>query len=199
VRVNVGSSNVFRRQGTHLYHDATIPMHTAVLGGRVRVPTLDGEVEVRVSPGTQPGEDCVIRGSGVDSISRKGTKGDLFISFSVEIPRSADLLFHSKTPQIACPLILVSLHPTWRRDETAKKMWSADDQLYEFHRSLTSNQRDLMKQFADDIEGRSTERTTSNGGSGTRPSSPRDGEKRNTGATGKKTQAREQQQQHGAS
>ncbi|KIM29105.1 hypothetical protein M408DRAFT_329113 [Serendipita vermifera MAFF 305830] len=88
VRVNVGSSDVFRRQGTHLYHDASIPLHTAVLGGRVRVPTLDGDVEVRVSPGTQPGEDCVLRGRGVDSISRKGSKGDLFISFSVEIPRS---------------------------------------------------------------------------------------------------------------
>lgn len=91
VRVNVSTSDLFRRQGTHLYHDATIPLHTAILGGRVRVPTLDGEVEVRVMAGTQPGEDVVLRGRGVESVLHKGAKGDLFISFLVQIPRSADL------------------------------------------------------------------------------------------------------------
>jgi molecular chaperone DnaJ len=117
VRVNVGPSDVFRRQGTHLYHDAAIPLQTAVLGGRVRVPTLDGDVEVRVSPGTQPGEDVVLRGRGVDSISRKGSKGDLFISFSVEIPRSADppCSFHF-LPQLLSSPFLISLHSTWRRN-----------------------------------------------------------------------------------
>lgn len=93
VRVNVGSSDVFRRQGTNLYHDAKIALHTAVLGGRVRVPTLDGEVEVRVAPGTQPGDDCVLRGRGVQSAVHRSSKGDLFISFLVQIPRSADLPF----------------------------------------------------------------------------------------------------------
>jgi hypothetical protein len=87
VRVNVNSSNVWRRQGTNLYYDAAIPLHTAVLGGRIRVPTLDGEVEVRVAPGTQPGEDAVLRGRGVQSVMQKGAKGDLFISYLVQIPR----------------------------------------------------------------------------------------------------------------
>lgn len=93
VRINVGSSNVFRRQGTNLYHDAKIPLHTAILGGRVRVPTLDGEVEVRVAPGTQPGDDCVLRGRGVQSVVHNRSKGDLFISFHVQIPRLVELFY----------------------------------------------------------------------------------------------------------
>jgi len=122
VRVNVGSSDVFRRQGTNLYHDAKIPLHTAVLGGRVRVPTLDGEVEVRVAPGTQPGDDCVLRGRGVQSAVHRSSKGDLFISFLVQIPRS-----------------------------------------------LSRYQKELMQQYADDVEGRGTRTNEAASASSTKP------------------------------
>ena len=68
VRVNVAASKVFRRQGAHLHHEARIPLHTALLGGRVRVPTLDGEVDVRVPGGTQQGEEMVLKGRGVSPV-----------------------------------------------------------------------------------------------------------------------------------
>lgn len=86
VRVNVASSKVFRRQGANLHHDARIPLHTAVLGGKVRVPTLDGDVDVRVPAGTQPGEEMVLKGRGVPPVFG-GVKGDLFVAFSVQLPR----------------------------------------------------------------------------------------------------------------
>lgn len=86
VRVNVGSSKVFRRQGVNIYHDARIPMHTAILGGKVRVPTLDGEVDIRVPAGTQQGEECVLKGRGVPSMMG-GDEGDMFVAFSVQLPR----------------------------------------------------------------------------------------------------------------
>ncbi|KZS93072.1 hypothetical protein SISNIDRAFT_474562 [Sistotremastrum niveocremeum HHB9708] len=87
VRVNVAASKVFQRQGANILHQARIPLHTALLGGRVRVPTLDGDVEVRVPPGTQPGEECALRGRGVSPVMG-GPKGDMFVSFQVQIPRS---------------------------------------------------------------------------------------------------------------
>lgn len=86
VRVNVTPSKVFRRQGVNLYHDARVPMHTAILGGKVRVPTLDGDFDVRVPPGTQQGEECVLKGRGVKSVV-DGAMGDLFVAFTVQIPR----------------------------------------------------------------------------------------------------------------
>jgi len=87
VRVNVASSKVFRRQGANLYHEARIPLHTAVLGGRVRVPTLDGDVDVRVPGGTQQGEEMLLKGRGVPPVFG-GDKGDLFVTFAVQLPRS---------------------------------------------------------------------------------------------------------------
>ena len=86
VRVNVASSKLFRRQGTNLYHEVRIPLHTALLGGRVRVPTLDGEVDVRVPAGTQPGEEMVLRGRGIPALYGSGS-GDLFVRFGVSVPR----------------------------------------------------------------------------------------------------------------
>ena len=86
VRVNVASSKIFRRQGSNIYHDARIPLHTALLGGRVRVPTLDGEVDVRVPGGTQQGQEMVLKTRGIQAVFG-GEKGDLFVTFTVQIPR----------------------------------------------------------------------------------------------------------------
>jgi molecular chaperone DnaJ len=86
VRVNVAPSKIFRRQGANIYHDVRIPLHTAVLGGKVRVPTLDGDVDVRVPGGTQQGEEMVLKGRGVAPVFG-GPNGDLFVSFSVQLPR----------------------------------------------------------------------------------------------------------------
>ena len=86
VRVNVASSKVFRRQGPNLYHEARIPLHTALLGGRVRVPTLDGDVDVRVPSGTQHGEEMVLKDRGLSTLMGNST-GDLFVTFAVQLPR----------------------------------------------------------------------------------------------------------------
>ncbi|KAK0523216.1 mdj1 protein precursor [Tilletia horrida] len=88
VRVAVQPSKIWRRQGSNLYYEAKVPFYTAVLGGRVRVPTLDGDVDVRVPSGTQVGEEMLLRGRGVPSVSRRGEKGDLLVAFDVTIPRT---------------------------------------------------------------------------------------------------------------
>ncbi|KAI0034959.1 hypothetical protein K488DRAFT_44409, partial [Vararia minispora EC-137] len=87
VRVKVAASKTFRRQGANLYHDARIPLHTALLGGRVRVPTLDGNVDVRIPSGTQQGEEMIFKGRGMPMVYSPD-KGDLLITFSVQLPRS---------------------------------------------------------------------------------------------------------------
>jgi molecular chaperone DnaJ len=88
VRINVRSSPEFRRQGTNLYHDAKVPLHVAMLGGKVRVPTLEGDVEVRVREGTQNGEEAVLKGRGVKSVYGSGReRGDLVVGWKVLVPR----------------------------------------------------------------------------------------------------------------
>ncbi|CDZ97584.1 dnaj protein [Phaffia rhodozyma] len=89
IRVSVRPSNIFRRQGNHLHHVAKIPVHVALLGGRAKVPTLEGDVELRVHSGTQHGEEVVLSNKGVVSaLSRSGKRGDLVVSYHLEVPRS---------------------------------------------------------------------------------------------------------------
>lgn len=88
VRINVAPSKIWRRQGSTLFYPAIIPFHTAILGGKVRVHTLDGAVEVRVPSGTQIGEEMLLQGRGVPSPTRRGQKGDLVVQFEVAMPRN---------------------------------------------------------------------------------------------------------------
>lgn len=87
VRIEVQPSKTFRRQGTNIYHDQTIPFYTAILGGAVTVPTLESEVQIRVLPGTQPGDEMALRGRGVPRVSRATDRGDLFVRFNLAVPR----------------------------------------------------------------------------------------------------------------
>ena len=128
VRINVATSKIFRRQGSNIHHDARIPLHTALLGGRVRVPTLDGDVDVRVPGGTQQGQEMVLKSRGIQAVFG-GDKGDLFVTFTVQIPRQV-------CQRVGCG----------RADESI--------------RSLTDRQREILQEYADDVEGRSAQKSS---------------------------------------
>lgn len=85
-RISVAPSKVFTRQGVNIFHKAKIPFHVALLGGKMRVPTLDGDVDVLVPAGTQQDEEMMLKGRGI-SVRRSGSNGDLYVSFSVLLPR----------------------------------------------------------------------------------------------------------------
>lgn len=91
VRIAVSPSSTFTRQGANLYYQAKLPFHRALLGGVVRVPTLDGDVDVRIPGGTQQGEEMVLRGRGVSYLNNPGC-GDLFVKFALQLPRYGSVL-----------------------------------------------------------------------------------------------------------
>ena len=63
-------------------------MTTAILGGEIVVPTLDGNVKVRVPTGTGTGEKIVLNGMGMTRIGhRRGAKGDLKVEFKIQMPK----------------------------------------------------------------------------------------------------------------
>ena len=74
---------VFKRAGNDVHVDTPITVSQAVLGGKVVVPTLEGEVEVVVPVGTQPDESRVLRGKG---IKKNASTGNQYIHFKVIIP-----------------------------------------------------------------------------------------------------------------
>jgi molecular chaperone DnaJ len=86
VRVQVIPSKVFRRQGSHLFQEKTIPFYTAILGGKVRVQTLEEDVDIKVPQGTQQGDEVTLRGKGIPKLSW-ANRGDLSVRFNLSVPR----------------------------------------------------------------------------------------------------------------
>ncbi len=76
----------FERRGEHLYRVEMISVADAVLGTRLDIPTLTGEVEMKVPAGTQPGTVLRIPNEGLPSF-RSGRRGDIYIRIQVEIPK----------------------------------------------------------------------------------------------------------------
>lgn len=82
--VHVNEHPFFEREGDDLHLDLPITLIEAYEGAKVRVPTPEGEVTLKVQPGTQSGQLSRLRGKGVQ---RKGkTPGDLYVKFLVQIP-----------------------------------------------------------------------------------------------------------------
>ena len=77
------------RDGDDLYTELRVPMTAAALGAVFPLQTLDGEQNVTVKAGSQPGDEVVLDGLGVGRLRRKG-RGDLHVSIVVETPTRLD-------------------------------------------------------------------------------------------------------------
>lgn len=86
VIVNIVDHPVFRREGDDLHMDLKVPLYVAVLGGTVKAPTLDGEVTLRIQPGTQSGQSIRLRGKGMPHLRQGDTRGDLYAHILIQIP-----------------------------------------------------------------------------------------------------------------
>lgn len=75
----------FRRENYDVYVDEEVSFTTAVLGGKKKVKTLDGELQLKIRPGTQPGTLIRLRGEGIQRL-RGGGRGDLYVKIKVKVP-----------------------------------------------------------------------------------------------------------------
>lgn len=85
VQVHVKPHPLFKRDGSDLYSEVPIDFVSAVLGGEIEVPTLDGKVILKIPSETQSGKVFRIRNKGVTS-ARTNRGGDLFCRVTVETP-----------------------------------------------------------------------------------------------------------------
>lgn len=79
----------FVREGNDLVYNLLLDMPTAILGGQVIIPTLQGEAKITITPGTQPGKVLRMRGKGlpiIDQYARQYGTGDMLINVGVYIP-----------------------------------------------------------------------------------------------------------------
>lgn len=85
VQVHVRDHDIFKRDENNLYCEVPLGFTLAALGGELEVPTLDGQVKLKVPAETQTGKMFRLRGKGVKSV-RTGAVGDLMCKVVVETP-----------------------------------------------------------------------------------------------------------------
>ena len=87
INIRIAEHPRFRRDGLDVHSDHTISFTQAALGAVLDLPTIDGEVKMRIPEGTQPGRVFRIRSRGVPQASGKNApRGDHMVHIQVEVP-----------------------------------------------------------------------------------------------------------------
>jgi DnaJ-class molecular chaperone len=86
LRVKTIPHPLFERKGEDLQVPVTVPLTTAVLGGEVSVPTLDGPIGIKVPPGSRPGRVFRLRNHGLPRLEAGGGRGDVLATLGVDLP-----------------------------------------------------------------------------------------------------------------
>ncbi|KAL5175823.1 Chaperone protein dnaJ GFA2, mitochondrial [Glycine soja] len=87
VTIKVREDPIFRREGSNIHVDAVLSITQAILGGTIQVPTLTGDVVLKIRPGTQPGQKVVLKKKGIKT-KNSYTFGDQYVHFNVSIPNN---------------------------------------------------------------------------------------------------------------
>lgn len=87
IELEVSRHEYYRRQGNDILLDIDINIAQAALGDEITIPTLDGDVKLRIPPGTQPGRVFRLREKGVPVLNRS-ERGSQLVTVNVQIPTS---------------------------------------------------------------------------------------------------------------
>ncbi|MFN3301488.1 MAG: molecular chaperone DnaJ [Patescibacteria group bacterium] len=85
--VHIKPDPIFKRKGNDILSEKEISISQAVLGGKVTVETLDGEVDLKIPAGTKSGQVFRLRGKGVPYLRGHG-RGDQLVTINIKIPKT---------------------------------------------------------------------------------------------------------------
>eukprot|EP00163_Fabomonas_tropica_P017610 TRINITY_DN3127_c0_g2_i1.p1 TRINITY_DN3127_c0_g2~~TRINITY_DN3127_c0_g2_i1.p1 ORF type:complete len:489 (+),score=116.09 TRINITY_DN3127_c0_g2_i1:193-1659(+) len=86
IELEVQDDPDFERDGADVHLEVPISMSQAILGGTTTIRTLTGKAELKIKPGTQPGDRVVLRGKGIDKLQGNKQKGNQYVHFAVQLP-----------------------------------------------------------------------------------------------------------------
>ncbi|CAK0777116.1 Molecular chaperone DnaJ [Azospirillaceae bacterium] len=89
IEVRVDTHSFFSRNGQDIHIDVPVTLPEAVLGANIKVPTLDGQVMVKIPPGSNTGTTLRLRGKGVTDPKTK-VAGDQYVKLKVVLPDPLD-------------------------------------------------------------------------------------------------------------
>ena len=85
-QVHIMEDEVFVRQGYDIGEEIEVPFETLVLGGKVKIKTLDGEIEHELPPNTKIGKVLVFKGKGSPVMNSLNAFGDLRVLVKIQMP-----------------------------------------------------------------------------------------------------------------
>jgi len=88
LEIMVAPDQYFERSGLNVHTKAKLSLVDAILGCTFPVQTLDGEVDLKLTPGVKNGDIRRLRGRGIEHVQQPGAKGDQLVTFSVQMPSS---------------------------------------------------------------------------------------------------------------
>ncbi len=100
IKVSVSPHKILVRKGSDLYMDLYIPFTTAILGGKVDIPTLDGTYSLNIPELTASGTVIRLKNKGVKELNRD-VHGDLLVTVKAEMPKSLDKQEKAKLQELA--------------------------------------------------------------------------------------------------
>ena len=86
--LKVKDDSTFKREGPEVYSDVSVSYVDVILGASLEVPVVDGEVTIKVPPGTQPGQVMRLKGNGAPRLGNPSQRGDHYVTIKVDIPKS---------------------------------------------------------------------------------------------------------------
>lgn len=88
VFISVKPHPTLRRDGTTIHSDVEVSYVDAILGTKVKVTTVDGDVDLKIPAGTQPGTTLVMSKRGVPKLGASSARGDHLVHVKVRIPKT---------------------------------------------------------------------------------------------------------------
>ena len=86
IYIHVEPHKIFKRDGEDIWMDFPIDFITAILGGEIEIPTLEGKEKIKIKPGTQSNEIITLKGKGIPNLNNPGKRGDQKIRVYITVP-----------------------------------------------------------------------------------------------------------------
>ncbi len=86
LKITVEDHDVFKRDAENIVSETKIPFATATLGGNVTIETLNGANQIKLEPGTQDGTKKIIKGAGMQKVTKSGSVGDHVVTLRIQVP-----------------------------------------------------------------------------------------------------------------
>jgi len=86
IKFNINNHTRFKRVGDDLHADVDLDLYTSILGGELTVDSFNGQVKLKVKPGTKNGAKVKLKGKGFPVYRKEGSFGDLIITYHIKTP-----------------------------------------------------------------------------------------------------------------